>query len=555
MTGAWIVQQLRENGQWAELGRGHLEGDTIEVGEHHIDVRQLQSVLAVSDDLVIATRRAPARTISLVCEKDASQVADLLSRAKKAADPMGEYTADSVALYFSYYGKLSHQENMLIDHVRTSTYHRAVQENAADFHGKVVMDIGAGSGILSFFAAQSGAEKVWAVEASNMAEVVSLLAQAPANSAFGKAVEVVPSLLESISADSIAAASVDVLISEPIGTLLFNERMIETYLRARDRFLKPGGKMFPRGATLFVAPFSDALLWLERSEPKGLDFWKQTFYGVDLSPALLQGREDVAKQPIVDYVDPEHLVAQAVSTHFDFTTVGAATLEHIVVPFEVEISREADVHGLATWFDVDLGGSQTPVILSTAPTQPGTHWYQVRLLLRSVLHVKKGDILKGELDMRGNNRQSYDCRVSMRLGPDTVESFVLDLKEPEYRYFTSPNCYRPTFVHGASQQTSSATPAGGHVWVDRGQTSQGLWNFPGALPGGANHWDPALVGCADPCGAYWPIYAAQAQALQAQAWAAAQVLPAPAPWFGQWPSPLNREARGRRGGNSKQRAR
>ena len=35
------------------------------------------------------------------------------------------------------------------------------------------------------------------------------------------------------------------LVSEPMGTLLLNERMIESYLHARDRFLKPGGKMFP----------------------------------------------------------------------------------------------------------------------------------------------------------------------------------------------------------------------------------------------------------------------------------------------------------------------
>lgn len=41
---------------------------------------------------------------------------------------------------------------------------------------------------------------------------------------------------------------VDVLVSEPMGTLLVNERMLETYLHARDHFLKPGGQMFPVGA-------------------------------------------------------------------------------------------------------------------------------------------------------------------------------------------------------------------------------------------------------------------------------------------------------------------
>lgn len=34
------------------------------------------------------------------------------------------------------------------------TYYAAVMENRSDFEGKVVVDVGAGSGILSLFAAQ-----------------------------------------------------------------------------------------------------------------------------------------------------------------------------------------------------------------------------------------------------------------------------------------------------------------------------------------------------------------------------------------------------------------
>jgi histone-arginine methyltransferase CARM1 len=42
------------------------------------------------------------------------------------------------------------------DVTRTGTYYSAILENSCDFAGKVVMDVGAGSGILSLFAAQVG---------------------------------------------------------------------------------------------------------------------------------------------------------------------------------------------------------------------------------------------------------------------------------------------------------------------------------------------------------------------------------------------------------------
>lgn len=45
-----------------------------------------------------------------------------------------------------------------------------------------------------------------------------------------------------------------------------HERMIESYLYARDHFLKPisqGGKMYPSQGTIFVAPFTDGNLWTQ----------------------------------------------------------------------------------------------------------------------------------------------------------------------------------------------------------------------------------------------------------------------------------------------------
>jgi type I protein arginine methyltransferase len=59
---------------------------------------------------------------------------------------------------------------MIQDTVRTSSYASFILSNPAVFRGATVLDVGCGSGILSLFAAQAGAQRVFAVDASDIAE-------------------------------------------------------------------------------------------------------------------------------------------------------------------------------------------------------------------------------------------------------------------------------------------------------------------------------------------------------------------------------------------------
>jgi histone-arginine methyltransferase CARM1 len=133
---------------------------------------------------------------------------------------------------------------------------------------------------------QAGAKTVYAVEASGMVKFARQLAAA--NGTAGAAIEVVHSRIETASLPEKA----DVLISEPMGTLLVNERMLETYVYARKHLLKPGGKMFPSLGRIFVAAFSDEGLHTELTQ-KALFWTNPSFYGVNLTalhPAAVEVR-------------------------------------------------------------------------------------------------------------------------------------------------------------------------------------------------------------------------------------------------------------------------
>lgn len=68
---------------------------------------------------------------------------------------------------------------------------------------------------------------------------------------------------DATQAKVLLTGKVDTIVSEPIGVMLLHERMVESFLLARDTFLKPGGTLIPSSGDLFFAPFSDQALFDE----------------------------------------------------------------------------------------------------------------------------------------------------------------------------------------------------------------------------------------------------------------------------------------------------
>ncbi|KFD65529.1 hypothetical protein M514_10749 [Trichuris suis] len=356
----------------------------------------------------------------------------------------------SATQYFQFYGFLSQQQNMMQDFVRTSTYQRAVHLNSEDFTGKVVLDVGAGSGILSFFAMQMGACRVYAVEASSMYEHCEKLVE---YNGFKGRIIVVPGMIEDIYLPEM----VDTIISEPMGYMLLNERMLESFVHAR-KFLKPGGKMYPSIGDLHFSPYSDECLYLETCSK--VNFWNQdSFHGIKLCTLREQASKEYFGQPVVDTFHTGILMSASHKWTIDFTTCSEASLHEIEIPFDFILHRTGYIHGLAFWFEV----AET-VWLSTAPSEPLTHWYQVRCQLRSPIFGNKGAHCTGVVLFTANKRLSYDVDIVVTCNGSTSCN-TLDLKNPFFRYNGQPvqpppGFYNtsPTDAHWSAISTIEALP-------------------------------------------------------------------------------------------------
>ncbi|XP_049628727.1 LOW QUALITY PROTEIN: histone-arginine methyltransferase CARM1-like [Suncus etruscus] len=332
----------------------------------------------------------------------------------------------SAAQYFQFYGYISQQQNMMQDFVRTATYHSAILQNHTDFRDKVVLDVGCGSGILSFFAVQAGAKRVYAVEASSVAQYAEVIVN---NNHLLCKIIVLPGKIEEISLPE----AVDVIISETMGYMLFNERMLESYLQTQRKWLKANGKMFPTFSDIHLAPFSDEQLYMEHYSRA--NFWyQQCFYGVNLSSLQGAALDEYFRQPIVDTFDIRILMARTVKYTVNFMDAEEADLHRVEIPFVFQMAQSGLIHGLAFWFDVAFAGSLVTVWLSTAPTEPLTHWYQVRCLLKTPLFAKEGETLSGKVLFIANKQQSYDIQIVALVNQTGFRSGnIIDLKNPFFR--------------------------------------------------------------------------------------------------------------------------
>lgn len=307
------------------------------------------------------------------------------------------------ANYFCTYAFLYHQKDMLSDRVRMDAYFNSVFQNKHHFLNKTVLDVGTGSGILAIWAAQAGARKVYAVEATRMCEHARQLVKA-------NGLEGVVEVIEGTVEDITLPEKVDVIISEWMGYFLLRESMFDSVICARDRWLKPTGVMYPSHARMWVAPIMTRLVDQKMHDyEETMHDWScfvndtKCSYGVDMSvltgPFTKEQKKYYHQTSLWSSLHPEQVIGTpAIVKEIDCLTATVDDILSVKASFSSSILEEdSRFCGFAGWFDVHFRGrAENPagseIELTTAPSvQNGTHWGQQVFLIHPPFEITKGD--------------------------------------------------------------------------------------------------------------------------------------------------------------------
>ncbi len=275
---------------------------------------------------------------------------------------------------------------MMDDRVRLDAYAQAIAETVRE--GDVVLDLGAGLGILSLLAARAGARRVYAVE---MGYAASLARRIVADNGLSGRIEI----LEAHSLDVELPERADVLVSETLGSFALEESTLAFTIDARRRLLREDARMVPRRLQPWLAPVE-----LPGEHAKA-DFWSEVA-GFDFSAAR---DELLGRMSLADVTPPELMSRPQPFAALDLRTVTRAAVSgrHLFT-----LRRSGTVHGVAGWFVAELADD---IFLSNAPGGPPTHWRQAFFPFREPVSVVAGDVMEVTLAIEPASERSDDSVV------------------------------------------------------------------------------------------------------------------------------------------------
>jgi SAM-dependent methyltransferase len=266
---------------------------------------------------------------------------------------------------------------MLRDVVRLAAYRRAIERAVTP--ETVALDLGCGTGILSFFAAKAGAQKIYAIE--KRPDII-LLAHELAKANGLEQIDFIEGASTQIPTDRLGSPQPSLLISEILGNGILEENVLEFTLDARNRLLAPGSQLIPWKLDIYVFAFQSELKpdrWLEVAEFQDLYGFDFTLFGQVLCNKATLSLDRY--NPLLNKTMSEPLLVKSL----DLTTLDSALFSE---QFSLPIKYNGTVTGVCAYFKAYLDETTT---LTNSPWAPQTHWTQLIYSLPVAKPVSEGD--------------------------------------------------------------------------------------------------------------------------------------------------------------------
>ena len=263
------------------------------------------------------------------------------------------------------------------DPIRLDRFQRAISSVVKP--GDLVADLGCGSGVLTLFALEAGARKVYAIDSSRMLAVARESIERS-----GSADRV--SFIQGRSQKTALPERVDVVICDHVGWFGFDYDIVGLLADARQRFLKDGGVSIPSSIGLRLAAVESDLC------RAAAERWTTSH----VPPAYRWLRQSSVNSKHTVELDPGELL----SAPADLGTLMLGEAQPGFLSWQASLVAERDgmVHGLGGWFDCELSPG---VRMTNSPlASDRINRPEVFLPLDSPFPLQAGDLLQATISAR-----------------------------------------------------------------------------------------------------------------------------------------------------------
>lgn len=259
-------------------------------------------------------------------------------------------------------------EAMIDDAVRMDAYAAALRTVVRE--DALVVDIGAGTGVMSILACRFGARHVFAIELDDAIHVAR-------ENAAANGVDDRITFIQDLSTNVTLPQPADVIVSDLRGVLPLFGQHIPSIIHARQHQLSAQGTLLPQLDNLWVAVCEEPQRENDRLKP-----WDRGAYNIQLPSGSRYISNTIRKARI----QPGQLLSEpSCWATIDYRHVDSPNCTGKV---QLKATRPGQASGLAVWFDTRL---LDDIQFSTAPGQPETIYGRMFFPFSKTIGVAAGD--------------------------------------------------------------------------------------------------------------------------------------------------------------------